>query len=70
MERVFKQLAIILLLASMLLTSQSCNHNKIACPTYADSMPQKKSKKKSNKPDIPKPTKPKSGVLPKGYGKK
>ncbi|HWB62300.1 MAG TPA: hypothetical protein VG603_02230 [Chitinophagales bacterium] len=49
----------------------SCNHNKIACPTYADSFPEAKTKKKSpDQPQIPKATKPKSGVLPPGYGKK
>ena len=44
----------------------SCNSNKISCPTYADSMPEKKHKGKpgDQKPDIPKPTKAKSGVLP------
>ncbi|MCS6935119.1 MAG: hypothetical protein NZM35_08225 [Chitinophagales bacterium] len=46
----------------------SCSRNKITCPTYADSFPDKK-KKTENKPQLPKPTKPKSGVLPKGYGK-
>ena len=44
----------------------SCNNNKIACPTYADSFPEKKKKGKpgSQKPDIPKPSKAQSGVLP------
>jgi len=41
----------------------SCNNNKIACPTYADSFPDKKKKKKPE-PQIPKATKPKSGLLP------
>lgn len=56
------------LLTGLMVVAPSCNRNKIACPTYADSFPDQK-KKKKNKPDIPKPSKPKSGVLPKGYGK-
>ncbi|MBL7777523.1 MAG: hypothetical protein JNK66_04395 [Chitinophagales bacterium] len=56
------------LLTGLIMITPSCNRNKIACPTYADSFPDQK-KRKKNKPDIPKPSKPKSGVLPKGYGK-
>lgn len=41
----------------------ACNSNKIACPTYKDSFPEKKAKAQT-KPDIPKPTKTKSGLLP------
>ncbi|MBL0310366.1 MAG: hypothetical protein IPP77_12035 [Bacteroidetes bacterium] len=47
----------------------SCNSNKIACPTYADSFPEKKAKPKT-KPDIPKATKTKSGILPPNAKKK
>lgn len=42
----------------------SCNSNKIACPTYADSFPDQKKKKKKPEPEIPKATKAKSGLLP------
>jgi hypothetical protein len=63
---------IYLLTASLLLGVTACNHNKIPCPTYADSAPQhhKKVKPGSQKPGMPPPTKTKSGVLPPGYGKK
>jgi len=47
--------------------NQSCNRNKIPCPTYADSAPPKKSKHVtpgSQKPEVPKSTKARSGVLP------
>jgi hypothetical protein len=45
-----------------------CNSNKVSCPTYANSFPEKKSKTKpgAQKPQLPKATKPKSGVLPPG----
>ncbi len=49
---------------SLITTLPSCNANKIPCPTYADSFPDKKAKKGKQKPDIPKATKPKSGLLP------
>lgn len=55
---------------ALLLAAPSCNSNKIACPTYADSFPEKKAKKGKQQPNIPKATKPKSGVLPPNYGKK
>jgi hypothetical protein len=51
----------------------SCNSGKIACPTYADSFPEKSGKKSGNKkdePQLPKAGKSISGVLPPGYGKK
>ena len=46
----------------------ACNSNTIACPTYANSLPEKKSKTKpgAQKPQLPKSTKAKSGVLPPG----
>lgn len=47
----------------LMVAAPSCNSNKIACPTYADSFPEKKAKKQT-KPQIPKVTKPKSGILP------
>lgn len=49
--------------AGILATIPSCNSNKIACPTYADSFPEKKAKKQT-KPQMPKATKAKSGLLP------
>jgi hypothetical protein len=49
--------------ASVITIIPSCNSNKIACPTYADSFPEKKAKKQ-DKPQIPKATKAKSGLLP------
>jgi len=66
MVRKFLVIGIVAMLA---VSTPSCNSSKIPCPTYADSAPQKKSKKKAE-PQIPKATKPKSGVLPPGYGKK
>jgi hypothetical protein len=33
-----------------MVVAPSCNHNKIACPTYADSFPEAK---KSKKPEAP-----------------
>lgn len=41
-----------------------CKSNKMPCPTYADSQPQKKTKPGKQQPQIPKATKPKSGLLP------
>jgi hypothetical protein len=54
------------LFAALLVLSvvPSCNNNKIACPTYADSFPDQKKKKKKPEPQIPKATKAKSGLLP------
>lgn len=55
----------VLLVAFCLATVMpSCNSNKIACPTYADSFPEKKTKPGKQQPQIPKTTKPKSGILP------
>lgn len=45
-------------LMAILIVAPSCNHNKIACPTYADSFPEAKAKK-SDKPDAP-PSLPKA----------
>jgi hypothetical protein len=51
--------------ATVLLTAApSCNSNKITCPTYKDSFPDQKKKKKPE-PQMPKPSKTKSGVMPK-----
>jgi hypothetical protein len=55
--------SIILFAAGLLTAVPSCNSNKIACPTYADSFPDKKVKKQTE-PQIPKASKPKSGLLP------
>ncbi len=54
---------LLFLSACLMLVTPACNSNKIACPTYADSFPEKKAKKQT-KPQIPKTTKPKSGLLP------
>ena len=53
-------------LVCFIMATMSCNNNKIACPTYADSFPDAKHKGKpgSQKPDIPKASKARSGVLP------
>ena len=56
--------------ATILFNFSSCKSNKIPCPTYADSQPESKKKKGKPEPEIPKATKPKSGVLPPNYGKK
>lgn len=53
-----------LFLSSLLLITPSCNSNKIACPAYKDSFPDQKAKKGKQEPQIPKASKPKSGLLP------
>ena len=58
-----RTLQIILIAFSITFIAPSCNSNKIACPTYADSFPDKKVKKQT-KPNIEKPRKTKSGLLP------
>jgi hypothetical protein len=60
LQKIFLLLFAIFIVA----VSPSCNANKIPCPTYADSFPDKKAKKGKQKPDIPKASKPKSGLLP------
>lgn len=65
----FRTILIALFSLSVVAGASSCNNNKIPCPTYKDSFPEKKGKKKKAEPQIPKATKPKSGVLPPGYGK-
>jgi hypothetical protein len=45
-----KALQLLILSSAILIIAPSCNHNKIACPTYADSFPEAK---KSKKPDDP-----------------
>lgn len=59
---------LIISLLVMSIVLPACNSNKIACPTYANSFPEKKSKTKpgDQKPQMPKSTKAKSGVLPPG----
>jgi hypothetical protein len=60
----FSKFLVSLFAVSVVLTAvPSCNNNKIACPTYADSFPDQKKKKKPE-PQIPKVTKAKSGLLP------
>jgi hypothetical protein len=63
----FRNFFLLLFSCSVILIAPSCKSNKIPCPTYADSFPEKKAKKGKQEPQIPKPTKPKSGVLPPGY---
>ncbi len=66
-----RKITIVAVAGLLTIGTPSCNNNKIACPTYADSFPEKQSKKKKKpEPQIPKATKPKSGVMPPGYGKK
>jgi hypothetical protein len=57
-----KPLWLFMFLVTIMLIAPSCNHNKIACPAYADSAPEKKSDGK--KPEAPKalPKKSKSTV--------
>lgn len=57
---------LLILSAVLIVAAPSCNSGKVACPTYADSQPQKKSKGKpgSQKPQPLKVTKAKSGLLP------
>jgi hypothetical protein len=58
----------LLFFAAVLMSGMpSCKSNKIPCPTYADSFPEKKAKKGKQKPEAQKPTKAKSSVLPPGY---
>ncbi len=67
----FKKIWLLFFAAALFATMPSCKSNKIPCPTYADSFPEKKAKKGKQKPDVPKATKAKSSVLPPGYkGKK
>lgn len=54
---------ILFFITGMLATTPSCNSNKIACPTYADSFPEKKVKKQTKAPSQSY-RKPKSGLLP------
>lgn len=69
-----KYLLVIFLSVAAISLMPSCNTNKIACPTYKDSFGDQSSSKKTKpgkqEPQMPKATKPISGVLPPGYGKK
>lgn len=60
----FRKFLILIFVVSLMAITPSCNSNKIACPTYADSFPEKKAKKGKQEPQIPKASKPKSGILP------
>ncbi len=66
----FRKFLMLLFAVAIVACSPSCNSNKIACPTYADSFPEKKAKKGKQKPTIAKSGKAKSGVLPPGYREK
>ena len=59
----FNKFLSLLFIVSLTFIIPACNSNKIACPTYADSFPERKAKKKAE-PQIPKVRKPKSGILP------
>jgi hypothetical protein len=48
-----KALWLFMFSAIVLMLAPSCNSNKIACPTYAESFPES-TKKKSKKPEAPK----------------
>lgn len=61
------KIRVVFLSVALALIMPSCKSNKIPCPTYADSFPDKKAKKGKQKPDVPKSTKAKSSVLPPGY---
>ena len=66
-----KKFLLLMFAVSTIALAPSCNHNKIACPAYGDSFPDAKKKKGStDAPSLPKATKPRSSVLPPGYGKK
>ena len=62
-----KKIWILFFAFALVAVMPSCKSNKIPCPTYADSFPEKKAKKGKQKPDVPKSTKAKSSVLPPGY---
>ena len=63
----FRKFLLLFFAVAIISLAPSCNANKIPCPTYADSFPEKKAKKGKQEPQIPKATKPKSSVLPPGY---
>ncbi|MCW5907576.1 MAG: hypothetical protein KIS94_06945 [Chitinophagales bacterium] len=60
----FRKAILFSIIGMLTVAVPSCNSNKIACPTYADSFPDQKKKKKKPEPEIPKATKAKSGLLP------
>jgi len=66
----FRKFLVLFFAFAVIAFAPSCNSNKIACPTYADSFPEKKAKKGKQKPTVARPSKPKSGVLPPGYKEK
>lgn len=59
-----QKIFLFLFTVSVIALAPSCNANKIPCPTYADSFPEKKAKKGKQEPQLPKASKPKSGILP------
>ena len=63
-----KTLGLFLFCMAVLMIAPSCNHNKIACPTYADSIPQTKKSKKPEAPAaLPKASKPRLSIMPPGH---
>jgi len=54
---------LMLLIGFIMIVAPACNHNKIACPTYADSFPEKKAHKQK-KPKTEKISKPRLSIFP------
>ncbi len=66
-----KNFLLLLLPAIFFIVLPSCKSGKIACPAYAGIAPKKKAGDKGGSEIVmPKSKKPKSGVLPPGFGKK
>ena len=68
----FRKFVLFLAVALVVGAGASCNHTKIACPTYADSFPETKKKGKpgSQKPEMPQASRAKASILPPNYQKK
>lgn len=78
----FRKTLFLLTIVLIAYVAPSCNHNKIACPTYADSFPEKKKKhgkdpttgsKGASGPtgatgyELPPVTKSRLSIMPPGY---
>jgi hypothetical protein len=59
-----QRVLLMIFLAIVIIAAPGCNHNKIACPTYADSFPEKKAHKQT-KPKAEKISKPRLSIFPK-----
>ena len=64
MMMMFRKILILFFAFAIIALAPSCNANKIPCPAYGDSFPEKKGKKGKQEPQIPKASKPRSGILP------